>query len=237
MVGGGGRGGKMNWVALGYTHYHVYNRQPQGSCCIVQGDQLSDNLEGRDGREAMYVYMYLTHSVVQQKLTKQLYPNFFKKCMYRQKISVKSSSDHNYFPRHQDQRGQPVHPFSCWAEQAGPGDHKRSGKGYRHPQPPPWFLSPWVAPAAPLCSAKQLQNQTQPILKQPAEWQDEKYCHKITGLRLDRGGQGHTGVLWGHILLSNHLLNITEMQSSNRIPAPPAKNVHKYLLLQLLNVC
>ena len=48
---------------MGYTHCHVYNRELEGSCCVVQGAQLSNNLDGRDGREAMYVYMYLTHSV------------------------------------------------------------------------------------------------------------------------------------------------------------------------------
>ena len=50
-------------IALGYTHCRVNNRELERSCRIAQGAQLSDNLEGRDGREAMYVYMYLTHSV------------------------------------------------------------------------------------------------------------------------------------------------------------------------------
>lgn len=124
-----------------------------------------------------------------------------------------------------------VHPLICWAEQAGPGDHRRSGRGTGTHSPHP---GSWVFERLQLLCSAMLTNhktQTQSILKQPAEWQDEKYCHKITGLRLVRGGQGCPSVLRGNTLLSNHLINITETQSSNRIPPP--QNVHKYLVLQL----
>lgn len=53
--------------------------------------------------------------------------------------------------------------------------------------------------------------------------------------QLDWGWPGEGGAHWhpmGQILLSNHLINITEKQSSNRIFSPQ-KNVHKYLVLQL----
>ena len=48
-----------------------------GSCCVVQGAQLTDDLEGWDGgrvggrlkREGIYGYLQLIHIVVQQKLT------------------------------------------------------------------------------------------------------------------------------------------------------------------------
>ena len=59
-----------------------------GTCCIVLGAQLCDDLEGRPGagsgggrskREGMYVYEELVHFTVEQKLTrrcKAIYPDF-----------------------------------------------------------------------------------------------------------------------------------------------------------------
>ena len=78
--GGQGRGEGKKWE-IGIDIYTLpCLKQIVGTCCIAQGAQLPDDLEGQDDgagwwagrrskREAIYVYIKLTHFVVQQKPT------------------------------------------------------------------------------------------------------------------------------------------------------------------------
>ena len=71
--------GHIESGALTCKHHNVYNRELVGYCCRGQGahlvlcDDLEDGMERGTGRETqekeMYVYLKLTHIVVQQKST------------------------------------------------------------------------------------------------------------------------------------------------------------------------
>ena len=70
--------GHIESGALTCKHHHVHNRELVGNCCRGQGahlvlcDDLEDGMEqgtGRETQEEMYVYLKLTHIVVQQKST------------------------------------------------------------------------------------------------------------------------------------------------------------------------
>ena len=113
------------------------------------------------GRQCMYTCIWLILCIAETN--KAIIPPIKKKksvCTDRKFLlnHLLKYVDQSYFPRHQDQRGQPspsTHLLG-WASRSGGPQAER--EGYRHPQPPPWLLSLWAAPAALLCNANQLQN-------------------------------------------------------------------------------
>ena len=75
--------------ALKYTHYHVENRQLVGRCRTAQGAQPGalghrEGQDGVNGREGIYVYLQLIHSVEQQKPTQ-----YYKAIIFQLKINFK----------------------------------------------------------------------------------------------------------------------------------------------------
>ena len=76
-------------VALTYIHYHLWNRQLVGSCCIAQGAQLGalwwwprEVGGGKSQREGIYVYFslfMLLFSRNQYNIVKQLSSSFKKR--------------------------------------------------------------------------------------------------------------------------------------------------------------
>ena len=76
VVKGRGMGGTGR-LGLTYIHYHVWNRQLVGSCCIITGSSNRCSVMTWSGgmgegesfkREGIYVYVWLIHFAVQQWL-------------------------------------------------------------------------------------------------------------------------------------------------------------------------
>ena len=76
--GGGGRSGVQTERQHGHIRHHRENSQPAGSRCLTQGAQLGALRQpkgvgwggvGGQGGRGIYVYLWLTHIAVQQKLT------------------------------------------------------------------------------------------------------------------------------------------------------------------------